>query len=536
MRVPRAGHAWAIAVTELRVAWRGFWKKGRVQQAIIGIAAAMGVVVTLVGAVAAFRLGGAVQAGEIEQPVEQGALLAAALFVGSFGFSAYLTAIQYGDTDVRDGLLTTVRHADLAGGLLVATFLRIWSVFVAPILLAALAFGAGAGDPVAVALAIVAVILVVGPGYALGFALGLALKHLFAQSETVVRYRAVLGIAAFGAYLTLLVTDRFDTVFEPILDAARASPIAWVADLALLSLAAGSEPLQAGLAVVGGTVTLGLGVLATVRASEALWYADPVTATPGTESSMGVGPLGQLLGRRAAWITVKSWTRARRAPLKLIYVVYPLFVLIEPVQASLQRGAIAVTLPAYIAVYGAWSTGAAFGLNPFGDEGAVLPITATTGVDGRTFVRGLLAAGLVPGLPATVLLTGVLAAFSPVALPTAAGLAVGAAALCVGAAGVAVGVGVVFPRYEAANISRSRAVVVPSTWAFITYTLIVTLLATPATALQVPGITRVVAERVGIGPGLVRVGGLVLAAVLVGAAGTVATRYAARAFDAYTAT
>jgi ABC-2 type transport system permease protein len=529
---PSARRSIKIGQTELRVAWRAFRSKNRLQQVVLGVAGAFGIVF-LLAIVGGAYLGGAALAGGQEPAVDDIRLLPAGLFVGIFTLTAYLTAIQYGETDIREGLLTTVSYRDLVGGLLVATFARIWLVMVLPLVCGAIAFGVGVGDASTALLTVLALVVVVLPGYTLGFGVGLGVKHLFSQSETLVRYRTAIGITGFLAYIAVLVTGNVDRITEPVLTAVGASPIAWVGDLALLSLSSTASPIRASSALVGGILLGAVGVLGTQRAAEALWYTDPVETDNRTVTSTNVDRLASVVGREAAWVATKSWIRARRAPLKLVYVVYPLVLLIEPIQSSLASGTVAITVPAFTAVYGAWATGAAFGLNPLGDEGAVLPITVTSGVSGREVVGGLMVAGLVPGLPLTVVLTGVLAALSPLSTGAAVAMTVGAIGLCIAATGVGVGVGTAFPRYDAASLTRSQSVVVPSTWAFIVYTLVVTVLAAPATATQVPVVHETLGDLTGLGGGALQLGGMVLALVLVGSAALLGTRTAIRRFDEY---
>lgn len=525
-----------IAGTELRVAWRAFRSRNRIQQIVLGIAAGFGIVFLFVLVGGAYLAGTTIAGGGRDPSVEEVRLLPAALFVGIFSLSAYLTAIQYGETDILEGLLTTVSHRDVAGGLLVATFARVWLVMVIPLVSGAIAFGVGVGDVGTVFLTVLALLVVVLPGYTLGFGVGLGLKHLFGQSETLVRYRTGIGVTGFLAYLGILVTGNIERVTEPVLTAAGDSPLAWVGDLAFLSLTGTADPVRALAALVGGLLLSGLGLFLSERAAEALWYTDPVETERGSVTSTNVDRLAAVAGREAAWVATKSWLRARRAPLKLVYVLYPLVLLVEPVQSSLSSGTVAITLPAFTAVYGAWATGAAFGLNPLGDEGAVLPITVTSGVSGREVVRGLMLAGLGPGLPVTVGLTGILALLSPLSPGAVVAMTLGAVGLCIAAAGVGVGVGTAFPRYDAASLTRSRSVVVPSTWAFIVYTLIVTALAAPATVIQIPVVQETLGDLTGLGESALQLGGMLLAVLLVGAAAVLGTRSAVRRFEEYEVT
>jgi len=185
----------------------------------------------------------------------------------------------------------------------------------------------------------------------------------------------------------------------------------------LLPVLDAASALQAVAVVVGSAVVSGLAVLASVRVSERRWYDDGVDARARETDSVSGGRLDGLLGRRTAWVARKSWLRARRAPIKLLYVAYPIFVLVTPIQASVEAGRVTSLLPTTIALYGAWLTGALFTLNPLGDEGAVLPVSAITGVTGREFVGGLVTASALLGGPITLVLTAVLAVLSP--LPAA---------------------------------------------------------------------------------------------------------------------
>lgn len=522
-----------VARVEIIVAWRAFRQKNRIQQGVLGLAMGFAVIALATVMGGAFVTGTSVAAGQTPRPVERAGLLAAALFVGTFAFSTYLTAVQYGDSNILEGLLTSIPHQDVALGLLVGTFAQIGIVFLFPLIGAALAFGLGAGDPLSAVLSLLAVLVVFLPAYVLGFAAGMTVKHLFGQSPFLVRYRTPIGVSAFLGYLALLVTGSIDSVFQPVLAVAGDSPAAWAGDLALLSLGVGANPIHASAALLGGVVLGGFGLVASARGAEVLWYTDPVEPGGGRMESVQVRRLSALLGREAAWVTMKTWLRARRAPLKVVYVVYPVVLLIEPVQSSLQTGSVTLSLPALVAVYGAWATGAAFGLNPLGDEGAVLPITILTGVRGRVIVRGLMAAALVPGLPVTVAVTAALAWASPLDLVGTLGMTLGAAVLCLAATGIGVGVGTAFPRHDAASLTRSRSVVVPSTWAFLTYTVIVIVLAAPATVLQVPAAQRQIETIAGIGPTTLQLAGLALAIVLVTLAALLGSRFAARRFDEY---
>jgi hypothetical protein len=104
--------------------------------------------------------------------------------------------------------------------------------------------------------------------------------------------------------------------------------------------------------------------------------------------------------------------------------------------------------------------GATFAMNPFGDEGSVLPITLIS-ISGLAYVRGVMLPGLLLGLPIVALVTGGAALVGPFELPVAVGL-VGVALLAtVVAVSTAPAVGIWFPRFSAISIGQSREVVPP---------------------------------------------------------------------------
>ncbi|MFC3477362.1 hypothetical protein [Halobacterium litoreum] len=530
---PDPRHAYAIAHNEIRIGWRKLADKDALQKSAVGVAALLGLAFTAAAAFGAY-FGGQALVQNPESAAELVALVPAGIGTFTLFMSAYLTAIQLGDIDVRDGYLTTVPARDVVGGLLVAGFLRVAGFFAAPLLVATVAFAAGAGSPLAFPLAAVAVLALTVTAFLVGFPLGAAAAYLLGQSEFVARYKAVLGALAFVAYFALILTNTLGELFGPVVEAFRASPVAWYSDLAALTVLGDASPLKAAAVLVGSVAVSALGVAASVRVSERRWYDDGVHAETAEADSATSGRLDALLGRRTAWVARKSWLRARRAPIKLVYVSYPLFVLFTPIQSSVQAGHVTTLLPPTVALYGAWMTGALFTLNPLGDEGAVLPVSVTTGVSGREFVGGLVAASTLVGGAVTLVVTAALAILSPLS-PVAVACTVAAAIVLPPlAAAVAAGVGTSFPKYEATTITRSREAVVPSMWAFGVYTLAFLVTAGVATGFQTPVVAEALADALGTGEAAVHVGSLLVGVVLAGVAAAVAARRAVREFDTYT--
>ncbi len=531
--LPDAGHAVSIAANELRVGWRKFRGKGTAQIAAVALVVVFGAAFTVAASYGAYLAG----SGFAEDPDGAGLLVdlvPAALATAVLFMAAYMTLVQLGDIDARDGYLTTVPARDVVGGLLLAGYVRAAGLFVVPLVVASAAFALGAGSPLAFPLAALAAVALTVTAFLVGFPVGVGVAYLGSRSALVDRFKTLIGAAAFLAYFGLIVSGTFDEAVAPILDVAAASPISWYADLAVLAVVPSASALQAA-AVLAGSVVFSLGgVLASVRLSERRWYSERVTASERETGSVSGGRLDGLVGRRAAWVARKSWLRARRAPIKLVFVAYPAFLLVTPVQASVEAGRVTSSLPPSIALYGAWMTGAAFTLNPLGDEGAVLPVTATSGVSGREFVGGLVVASAAFGVPLTLAVAGGLAVLSPLPPVALACTVAAAAVLPVLAAALATGVGTTYPKHDATNVTRNREVVVPSMWAFGVYTLAFLLTAGIATGAQSPGAAGALANLLGVTTTGVHVGAFAVGVLLAGLLAAVSARVAVRAFDDYT--
>jgi hypothetical protein len=532
---PDAGHAASIAYNELRVGYRKVRDQNLAQIVALGFFGLL-VLAFTVGATWAAYVGGQSFAGNAENLSNVLALVPAGVAVFAVTLSAYLVALQYGDVDVRDGYLTTVPARDVVGGLLLAGYLKSMAPFAVPMVAATAGFGIGAGAPLAVPLGALAVLALTTASFAVGFPLGTVVAYLLGQSEFVDRYKTALAALAFLGYFALIFTNALGDVIQPVLDVAQTSPVAWYGDLVLLAVpAADASPLRAAVVLLGSLAVVVAAVPASVRACQRRWYDDKARAGERETESVSSGRLDGLLGRRTAWVARKSWLRARRAPVKLLYVVYPVFILFTPLQQSVEAGHVTGGLVTTVALYSAWATGALFTLNPLGDEGAVLPVTVTSGISGRQFVGGLVAASAVVGTPVTAGLAIVLGVLSPLGAVATACVVVAALVLPTLAAVVAAGVGTAFPKYDATTITRGSEAVVPSMWAFGVYSLGFLLTAGFATGFQTPGIAGFVADALGTSQPVVHVASLAVGVLLAGGAAALAARVAVRSFDDYTA-
>jgi len=588
--VPSRRHARLIARTELRRKWRSiagnaWWRLG-----VFAVAGLFGLLPIAGVVFGAYVLGDGLRAGTIDAPM-------ALLRVGAAGaamFVAFLTATRTvqvsGEIDGAEGLLTTVPHRDVVAGLLLAEGTLFLGVAVLPILATGVAFALGAASPLGFVSIILALLTLVTLGIVIGYPIGLVLKLAFARSQLLARYKTTVGALVMLLYFGAVFTNSLNAAFGPLLDILKLSPLGWLADLALVGAPGAGVALARAVGAVGAFV-LGVPLLvgASITLAERLWYGDPVQVVDGEGKSSGLRSLipetesdstqpghsetvatersstteklfGGFVSRPALQVAQKDWRRARRAPLKLWYAAYPLFLLGFQIGPILDSGQVPGWVVLYIAIVGAWATGAAFALNPLGDEGAVLPATLTASVSGRQFVDGTVLAGVAVGVPLTIVATLALGAISSLSILETLGVAAVGAILCIGATALAAGIGTAYPKFEQSRITRSRKAVVPSLSAFAVYTLALGLLGIPGVVSQFPSLLSGLAvlgaflfELVGAPPSIVQIpsalgdlavliestpsaslAGIVLTALLAVGISWISYRYAGRTFNEYT--
>ncbi|MWG34111.1 hypothetical protein [Halomarina oriensis] len=525
------GHAVLVARMELTHRVRKTTDRPT-QIVALAVAALFGAIPLLGSIAVAFVVGQGIASGTITDPIST-ARLAAAVVPLFVTLVVTLRVVQTsGSLTIADGLLTTVSHREAVGGILLSELAIVAVLVGVPSVGVPVAFAVGSGQPAAFPLVFVALVVLSVLGTLLGFVVGLGLRNLVARSEFLARYKTAIGILLFLLYFVGISSQQAGSAIFPVVDALGSSPLGWFADLALFGQGVGADPLSALGAVVVGVVALPvLGWLASWLAA-LLWYTSPVQPE---EEEREPSQMGSLAGvsRPMARIARKSWIRARRGPIRLVYVVYPLFLLFPFVQGAVVSGEVPTALPPLLAFYGAWAAGAAFSLNPIGDEGPVLPVTLTTPVAGSTFVGGLCLAGVAIGVPITLVLavvTGVLSGLGTLAL---ASVALTAVVLPVAATGIAVGAGVLFPRMESVEVFRGVETTAPSLFAFALYSLVLSISGVPVSLVSTPLTRGIVVDATNYGESVVVAGGLVATVVLAGLAATVGYVFAVRSFDDY---
>ncbi|WP_049898734.1 hypothetical protein [Halococcus agarilyticus] len=420
---------------------------------------------------------------------------------------------QYSHIDAEAGMLTTVSARSVATGLVIAELLRAAAYLLAPLLVVTGLVVYIFGTPLGVATIPLAAGLFALTATLVGSGVGYAGALLVARSRFVARYKTIIGgaivLVFFGGYAVFVFFAPGDLGIGPAQFAWL--PVGWYVDLAAIG-----SPIAPSMGRVAGVLVATLAVLggggwAIERLTTALWFADPVeptrdeaddsdaashtdaradtgpTASGASPLTAAIGPFGSVIpasaSRPTRRVAAKALVRTWRNPSRLTILLTPVVIAVVSVFNATQFGAAFAVAPVAIVLLLPWLAGATFGLNPFGDEGAVLPATMTGGISGKSFVRGLALPGLVAGLPLTVALTLAAGWFSPYSLPEIAGLAGLGCVLVAAAVGLAPVIGMRIPRFSTFSVRGSRDVVPPSITAGIVYTV----------TLVVPGVLAAVA-------------------------------------------
>jgi hypothetical protein len=415
-------------------------------------------------------------------------------------------------------------------GVVLAEYARLLALFGPAAFASGVALGRLVG-PAAMVTAWTAGALALATVVAVGYPLGLAAKLLIRAGRRRGIGWPTMAVAA-GVPLLLAATRVGGLGPGALLDLAGWLPPGWYADLALSATGGGDRFRAVGVVVLSGAAVVG-GAAAADRLAASLWYGDEVrTATVEHPGGLGRIPLPGVVGRPAAAVARVSWVRIARAPVKLVYTLYPLGGVIAVVVDRGVGPALWPPLFVYLPLYGAWAAGAGLALNPLGDEGAALPTTVTSTVTGPAFLSGHALAAALPG--AAVGGAGAVAAAALGGLgPAVAVVGVAlAAAFSATAAGVAATVGAAFPGFESVRIGADRRIVTPSFAASTSYFAVLGVASLPglAAALSVSGVGTPLAAG---GPATV---GAALGVQALVAAGAVvaARRVGGRRFDRFT--
>ncbi|WP_435360973.1 hypothetical protein [Haloarchaeobius sp. DFWS5] len=512
---PNGNHVRRIATTELRRAVRVI-VGNRIQLASMGLVALMFGGLSLAAGYGFSLLGEELLAGGLTDIPIGGGVVGAArgviglAFVGIFVMSVVRTVAKRATVDEPASLLLASRVRDIVPAFVLAEVAGFVIWLVVPITAVVVGFAYGAQAPLVALVTPVVFLGVALPAVYLGFFVGLLVHYLITRYPPLARHRTALialaGVAYFGLIFTGAFNDLTGALFEPM----QSSPLSWYADLLLL----GAPNVSVSVARIGAAVATTLVVVplvhvASVRVADNNWFSDPARdddedTGPRYESDRDGSLATRLLrplDRPTREVVRIAWIRTRRAPIKLLYLLYPLFAFIAPLQEIIQTGDVPAHVPFLLAAYVAWGTAMAFTLNPLGDDGPALPSMLTSPMTGRQFITGHVLAGAIVGVPIAVVLVGVSTAISPLVddPPMAA------AALAVGVLGsifgplLAAGFGIAFPRFGSVKVAGNRKAVVPSKSAMLVFSLALAAVGAAAALTFEPAIRELAALVVSLG-------------------------------------
>lgn len=431
---------------------------------------------------------------------------------------AQRTATAHSEPVAAPFVLTTVspRTAVVAGAL--AELLRVLTYVLPTAVLVTLVGAYAFASPAPLLTVPLVGLLFVTSAVVAGRLAGYTAAWLVARVPFVARHRTALsGVVAvifFGAYM-LFQLPMIPFSLDPALLAAV--PLGWIIDLLAVGTPIEWSPVHAAGGLSSVAVVLAGGGWAAERVAASLWFGDEVDPSGGSTTDAdastvehpSVGALERAISPlRVPLLTgptrqVARWTllRLRREPQRLNFLMVPVFGGGSALLSMLLQGSVSLSVLAPgVALLAGWIGGAAFALNPLGDEGPVLPVTLTA-VSGRAYVRGLIAPAVL-ALPVVAGLTLAAAVVGGYTVVPALALAfVGCLLAGVGAA-LAPAVGMWFPRYSAIRIGNSDEVRPPRLFAGALHGLLVFV---PGGALVgvvvAPEIVRLLASGVGSVPG-----------------------------------
>lgn len=422
----------------------------------------------------AFLLGEAIADAPLEWPLLDLARSGVgAVWVLAIVSSAFRTVATVGRLAHPDLVLSIVPVRELVAGKLLAEagILACW--FSLPVAAIASAFAVGSGEAGAGIAVVVTVVVLAATALPVGFVAGLAATHVATRYEPIVRVKLPLAIALTVVYLAVLVSGQLQALALALAEPLRSWPVSWLADLPLSATGEGS--LSAAGAGAGLSIAIGAtALLAAPKVAAVHWLSEPprTRTDPGSpsRSSRGTGLrvetlLAPVAGRRTRAVAAVVWRRTVRSPIRLVFVLYPLFLLVEPARRTLESlsatGTVPLSVPPLVMAYLVWAGGMGFTLNALGDQGATLPTTLSIPDGAGAIVRGRMLVGALTTVPLATVVVGVLALGSPLSLPGVVALVAATAVGVVAALALATGVGVALPRFGSVSVGRTRRVVIP---------------------------------------------------------------------------
>lgn len=444
-------------------------------------------------------------------------------------------------------LLTTVSARAVALGVVLAASSRVAIRISLAAVGVAVGFALGTRSPASALTIVVAVAGFFALTALIGVGLSLAVELVTTRSPRVRRYKNVFIVIAFVlAFIGWTAASAELVSVEFLIEWLGIVPTAWFVDLGLLGASGVQSELPRSLGALGLLVG-GIPVLTVVTTALAtrVWETEPVSAATlhRSRSLVGAGIAERLFAGRVSrpvlTVARKRWLQERRVPLGLMMAAgYGWIIPLALAFIALAAGGMAIIL--VIAFACATGTGLAFGTGVLGSEYTGLPM-ALTSVAGRQFIRGTIFAGIVIGAPITAIILLVLGLMSPLGIIETVLVAIVGVVLCVCSVAVAVAIGMDAPYRDLWPVpvpfTSITAYSELGRMSFIrpgAMLALVGLVCLPAFVGYLSVFFDPVAMALGISPGVVRVGTLVLTTVLAVGVSILAYRRAVRLYDQYT--
>ncbi len=391
-------------------------------------------------------------------------------------------------------VLTTVSIRTAVGSLLIADFVFACLMLTLPTILLVGVITYAFLQWESVVLIPISILLFAACTTVIGYLVGFVYLRLSARSSSVQYISTIAKILARIAILLSFIAVA-TTGIIPYIGVTVGSHFEWLPTSWLIDLAALGTPTTASVGrAVGITVCVAVivvtGFLAIENLATTCWYSSSSAATKKEKSNTNdytaislhedaltkalsplfVPKIVNMPTRRVAQVVL---LRLRRAPRRFWFLLGPAlaFMVINMAETAHPMD----RLPILCAVAIPWLTGAAFGLNPLGDAGAVLP-TMLTSLSGQEFARGLALPSIIYGLPLTVICTLVASIFSSYTGVEIIGLVVLGGMVTVVTSVVAPAIGMRFPRFDAIIIGQRRGILPPSLTALTIYTIVISAL------------------------------------------------------------
>lgn len=475
-------HGIRIARAEFRRSLRGYTRDLR---RVLGIA----LLALLFGGALLFALPGVYLLGQHVQTLSTIPFLGQiALLVplGLLCIAVLRTLERIGTPASKDLLLTTVHPRAVIVGLITAETARLALWFGLPVLVVGTVLAVGLGSLTLVATAGLVMLPLVCCTAVWGYAFGLAVLRVLRRLPTLQR---ILKIGGLVLLMVFVAGSQFvgrylaneGVLIQAELSAVQFAPLTEYATLAFVGTPL-EQPVDLSAVVVLGSclVLIPLGLVTSERQAVALWFTDSAgartTETRVSPPSESVGhftppqPFSWTKAGRLAW---GHLVRVARKPQQLVHLLLVVFFL-GPFGTTLLGSSgdgLLASIAGLAVVLGVYISGAAFNLNPLGDDRDHLPLVLLTDTDTATHLRGRVGAGLSIGLPLAVCIS--LGAFALSSSPIyGLAFAVAAVGWCVAGALFALGLGCAYPVYEEREMWGVETVS-PSTLVLMTYSVVV---------------------------------------------------------------